>query len=471
MSLKISLSIPLLIVVLHFWDGTLAFSQQKAAQRSPRASEFEPGNLLGSASLFSPERSSRRGRDSWVVLPAAKFFVENELVLQDGLENDLVLSAMMRIPREKFLPQNKKSGAYRDVAIPIGCSRMDYSPYITAYCISQLDPAPDDKVLEIGTGCGYASAVLSLLVREVHTVEFHATLSKKANQSLKKIGIKNVYGKIGDGFQGCPEQAPFDKIIVWGAVEDIPESLIDQLKEGGRMVVSVGEKYQQTLYLCRKKNGELKKETLPPTFFTSMPGEAESRRILLADPKNPSILGGDFEHYYGETRLPYGWYHVKNARILQGPDAPNGTNYMRFEVEPEYTIVHDPHEMEDSYGEPPEQFVPSAEKTAQIVQSFAIDGKTVSRVKFGVFLRAENIQPLDPQNPPKGTIVLAFYGEDREVLQCVQLASVYGSFNWKPFSTEIPVPRKTLEADLYIGLFQNAGRLDIDAVSLERTRR
>ena len=155
-------------------------------------------------------------------------------------------------------------------------------------------------MLEIGTGSGYQAAVLSPLVKDVYTIEIVEQLGKHAKLTLKRLKYTNVHTKIGDGYHGWPEQAPFDKIIVTCSPEKVPQALVDQLKEGGRMIVPVGERYQQMLYLFKKEDGKLKSEALCPTLFVPMTGKAEDQRQVKPDPLHPQAdqrqLRGDHRH-------------------------------------------------------------------------------------------------------------------------------------------------------------------------------
>src|SRR3990172_12411296 len=143
------------------------------------------------------------------------------------------------------------------MALPIGDQQTISPPFVVAYMTQEVDPQPTDRVLETATGSGYQAAVLSPLVRNVYTIEIVEPLGKRAARTLKKLGYKNVFVKVGDGYQGWPDAAPFDKIIVTCSPEKVPQPLVDQLRDGGLMVIPVGERYQQTLYSMRKANGEL----------------------------------------------------------------------------------------------------------------------------------------------------------------------------------------------------------------------
>ena len=159
-------------------------------------------------------------------------------VVAAGVTHPRVITALRRTPRHEFVPLAERRLAYFDMALPIGEQQTISPPFVVATMTAQLDPQPNDKVLEIGTGSGYQAAILAGVVGEVYTIEIHEPLARTATQTLSRLGYKNVHVKIGDGFQGWPEHAPFDKIIVTCSPEKVPQPLVDQLREGGRMVDS-----------------------------------------------------------------------------------------------------------------------------------------------------------------------------------------------------------------------------------------
>ncbi|MBR4835204.1 MAG: protein-L-isoaspartate(D-aspartate) O-methyltransferase [Thermoguttaceae bacterium] len=218
-----------------------------------------------------------------------------ELIPTKELRNVRVLKAMARVPRAEFVPKDFREYAYQDAALPIGDGQTISAPFIVAYMTETLDPQPTDRVLEIGTGSGYQAAVLSCLVSEVYTIEIVKNLGRKAAETLKKLEYDNVFARVGDGYQGWPEAAPFDKIIVTCSPEDVPQPLLEQLKEGGKLMIPVGERYRQYFVLCEKKNGKIERKTLIPICFVPMTGEAEEKRVEKPDPTRPSLAGGGFE--------------------------------------------------------------------------------------------------------------------------------------------------------------------------------
>jgi protein-L-isoaspartate(D-aspartate) O-methyltransferase len=194
-----------------------------------------------------------------------------------GIKDERVLAAMAKVPREKFIPADQRAEAYQDGPLPIGYEQTISQPYIVAFMTEQLQPKPDDRILEIGTGSGYQAAILAELVADVYTIEIVEPLAKTAEATLQRLGYKNVHLKVGDGYKGWPEEAPFDAIIVTCAPDKVPQPLIDQLKEGGRMVIPVGERFAQQLYLLEKKNGQLKESVTLPVRFVPMLREPQKK--------------------------------------------------------------------------------------------------------------------------------------------------------------------------------------------------
>lgn len=192
-----------------------------------------------------------------------------------NITNPRVLQAMQTVPRHEFVPEEHRDEAYDDHPLPIGHGQTISQPYIVAFMTEQLDPKPTDRVLEIGTGCGYQAAVLGELVQDVYTIEIVEPLARQATATLRRLGYDNVHVRAGDGFAGWPEEAPFDAVIVTCAPEKIPQPLVEQLKEGGRMVIPVGPSHDQSLYLLRKEGGELKQRAILPVRFVPMTGEAQ----------------------------------------------------------------------------------------------------------------------------------------------------------------------------------------------------
>ncbi len=204
--------------------------------------------------------------------------VKEQLVMR-GINGERVLAVMNKVPREQFVPESLRAASYTDQPLPIGYDQTISQPYIVAFMTEQLRPEPQDRVLEIGTGSGYQAAILAELVAEVYSIEIIEPLAKTAESTLQRLGYKNVHVKVGDGYKGWPEHAPFDSIIVTCAPDHVPHPLIEQLKEGGRMIIPVGPFGDQDLYLLEKKNGQLERRAVSPVRFVPMTGEAAKRQV------------------------------------------------------------------------------------------------------------------------------------------------------------------------------------------------
>jgi len=193
-------------------------------------------------------------------------------IAQRGVENQLVLNAMRIVPRHMFVPTDLRSSSYNDHPLPIGYNQTISQPYIVAAMTEALDLKPDDKVLEIGTGSGYQAAVLSLLISNVYSIEIIPELAKSAEITLNKLGYSNVHTKCGNGYNGWQEFAPYNAIIVTCAPDKIPQPLIDQLADGGRIIIPVGKQFEQELVKVTKQHGKLVVERIMAVRFVPMTG-------------------------------------------------------------------------------------------------------------------------------------------------------------------------------------------------------
>lgn len=410
--------------------------------------------------------------------------VENELLPQKGLENADVIDVMKRIPRHRFVSPLHQTIAYRDQAIAIGEAQTISPPYIVAFMTQQLEPKPMDKVLEIGTGSGYQAAVLSLLVDEVYSIEIVGPLGQRAKRLIDRLGMDNVHVRIGDGYKGWPEAAPFDSVIVTCSPESVPEPLIDQLREGGRMIIPLGERYQQAFYLCRKVDGKLVKEHLTQTLFVPMTGQAEEERQLKPDPNNPSIIGGGFEEIRKDGS-PVGWHYARNVEMINyetlgndekiepNPDTkiPEGKQFVRFVSKTKPSDRIDPVVI-PSKRKTRQSAESSAEtlESAQVLQGFAINGKVVKTLTLEYSIRGRDIVPLRGrfQAPTAG---LMLFDEDRNQIAEIPVGRSDGCFDWKRIIHPIEIPEKTREAVLLIGLPSATGQLDVDNVLIRGIKR
>jgi protein-L-isoaspartate(D-aspartate) O-methyltransferase len=370
--------------------------------------------------------------------------VEEE-VAAAGVTNEGVLRAMRATPRHEFVPANQRRLAYYDMALPIGNEQTISPPFVVAYMTQEIDPQPTDRVLEIGTGSGYQAAILSPLVKDVYTIEIVEPLGKRAARTLKKLDYKNVHAKVGDGYLGWPEAAPFDKIIVTCSPEKVPQPLVDQLRDGGLMIVPVGERYQQNLYLFRKRGDQLESEALKATLFVPMTGKAEEQREVLPDPLRPTIANGSFEESLkaegSKEPEPSGWHYQRQLKLVNdGATAPHGRHFVTFTNQEPGLAAH-------------------------ALQGFAIDGRKVSQLRLDFSVRGQNIRPgSKPNEWPM--IVFTFYDDRRAVIDEARVGPFDGTFNWRTQSEVIPVPLKARECILRIGLLGAIGELSLDDLKL-----
>jgi len=339
-------------------------------------------------------------------------------VIKAGVKDPRVIESMKATRRHEFVPKNMRVRSYLDAGVPIGHKQTISSPFIVAYMTETLDPQPTDKVLEIGTGSGYQAAILSPLVKEVK--------------------YKNVFTKIGDGYLGWEEHAPFDKIVVTCSPENIPQPLVDQLKEGGMIVVPIGERHQQTLYQLVKKDGEMVQQALRPTLFVPMTGEAEDNRKVKPDPANPSLVNASFEEGADERGFAKGWYYQRQMEVVEGL-SPTGKHYVQFENK-----------------------VPG--QHAHVMQGVAIDGRQVPAISFSARISSVNvIQGNGPHDVPVAAIT--FYNAQRKDLSTTSLGPIVGTTPWTQLTKpQIRVPNATREAIVRIGLFGATGKANFDDV-------
>jgi protein-L-isoaspartate(D-aspartate) O-methyltransferase len=409
--------------------------------------------LILTFALLAPPFSHSQSLRDWPAL--AREMVDKE-VAAAGVTNERVLRAMRETPRHEFVPQNQRQYAYYDMALPIGDGQTISPPFIVAYMTQEIDPQPSDRVLEIGTGSGYQAAILSPLVKDVYTIEIVEPLGRRADRTLKRLEYKNVFTRIGDGYQGWPEAAPFDKIIVTCSPEKVPQPLVDQLRDGGLMIVPVGERYQQNLYLFRKEAGELKSEALRPTLFVPMTGTAESQRAVRPDPLRPQIVNGGFEEVRAVTETkqdasataePSGWHYQRQLSLVtNAADAPQGSSYARFQNT-------------------------KPGRGAQALQGFAIDGRQVSSLRVSLAVKAANIPVATaPRNGVAGNlpqVVISYYDERRAVIGEEAVGPFSGTFGWRREESTIRVPLRAREAILRVGLLGATGELSVDDVQIE----
>ncbi len=202
---------------------------------------------------------------------ARRRMVEKQIIAR-GIEDERVVKAMLKVPRHEFIPAKYSHYSYHDSPLPIGYDQTISQPYIVALMTEEMNLSSADRVLEVGTGSGYQAAVLAEIAADVYTVEIVEPLGEAARVRLEGLGYDNIHVRIGDGYEGWEEHAPFDRIIVTCAPTEIPQPLVDQLKEGGIMVIPVGNAGFQYLYRVKKYMGEAETEKVIPVSFVPLTG-------------------------------------------------------------------------------------------------------------------------------------------------------------------------------------------------------
>jgi protein-L-isoaspartate(D-aspartate) O-methyltransferase len=376
---------------------------------------------------------------------AARDKMVDEEIVAAGVKNERVIAAMRATPRHEFIPTGQRRNAYYDMALPIGEGQTISSPFIVAYMTEVLDPQATDKVLEIGTGSGYQAAVLAKLVQDVYTIEIVASLGRKAEKTLSRLRYNNVHVKIGDGYLGWPENAPFDKIIVTCSPENVPTALVEQLKDGGRMVIPCGERYQQTLYLLKKTKGKLVAEPLQPTLFVPMTGKAEEGRTVQPDPTRPTIENGGFESVAGKPPTPANWYYQRQLELVGDRDAPEGKNYITFKNS-------------------------TPGRSSHALQGFAVDGRKVVQLRISARARGHDIRQ-GPNARQIAGIVVNFYDDHRSLIGEAVFSTWRGTFDWQSETRSINVPQRAREAIMYIGLLGGVGEISFDEIKMTAVKK
>ena len=368
---------------------------------------------------------------------AAREAMVSKYLEPEGIADKRVLASMRATPRHEFVRPPLRSQAYHDRALDIGHKQTISPPFIVAYMTQTLEVQPHHKVLEIGTGSGYQAAVLAPLCRDVYSIEIVEPLARSAASALRKLGYENVHTKHGDGYAGWPEHAPFDRIIVTCSPEDVPRPLVDQLAEGGRLLIPLGQRYQQVFYLYEKRDGELVETELVPTLFVPMTGRSEDLRDVQPDGTKPELRNGSFETMLAEDR-PAGWHYQRNLTPID--DAADGRRAIRLRVT-------EPGEM------------------AQCLQGLALDGRRVRSVAVSAAVRGDDIRTSPGQSPPN--IAITFFDSRRLITGRASLGAIrHAGSDWRTIRRTVPIPRTTREAIVSISMNGSVGTLDFDALEL-----
>jgi protein-L-isoaspartate(D-aspartate) O-methyltransferase len=253
--------IPSLALIVVLWSAHRTASKAAIRQQTPGAT---------STAMAPTPTSPRAGED----YSAARSNMVEYQIRQRGVRDPKVLDAMEAVPRHEFVPDDYVESAYSDGPLPIGYGQTISQPYIVAVMTELLELEPGDKVLEIGTGSGYQAAILAEVTDNVYTVEIIPELAESSAARLAKLGYEKIHTRNADGYYGWPEHAPYDAIIVTAAPDHIPQPLVEQLKDGGRMVIPVGPVgWYQTLWLITKKNGDVEYHNKGGVTFVPLTGE------------------------------------------------------------------------------------------------------------------------------------------------------------------------------------------------------
>ncbi len=393
------------------------------------------------ATLFGLPAVFGQSRDPY--LPRRLAMVRKYLE-RDGISDKRVLKSMRSVPRHEFVFAKDRHLAYLDGVLPIGYKQTISPPFVVSYMTQTIEPKATDRVLEVGTGSGYQAAILSGLVKDVYTIEIVPQLGKIAAGRLKRLGYNNVHPKVGDGYKGWPEKAPFDKIIVTCSPENVPKPLVEQLKEGGKLLIPLGQRYQQVFYLYEKKDGKLSQKKLIPTLFVPMTGISEDNRKVKPDPAHPTLINNSFEKDDNKDDRPDNWHYQRQISYMKG-NAPDGKRYVIIEN-----------------AEPG--------RRAQLLQGMGFDGRKVKRVRLSATIRYTNLRRGTQRYHIPG-IYIFFFDSIRRPIGYVGFPPLLGTQkNWETVATTLKVPANAREAVVHVGLNQGTGRLEVDNVQLTPSR-
>ncbi len=387
--------------------------------------------------------SSARAQTPRELAAARSWLVESELATS-GIKSPAILAAMREVPRHEFVPQDLRPYAYLDTTLPIGHGQTISPPYIVAWMTEQLDPQPGERVLEIGTGSGYQAAVLSRLVKDVYTIEIQPELAKTAAAAIKRAKYKNIHTRHGDGFQGWPEAAPFDKIMVTCSPENVPAPLAEQLREGGRMLIPIGESFQQHLCVLVKEGGKLRVAIRTPTYFVPMTGVADSLRSQPAEEALTPLNNGGFEELLSPG-VPAGWYYLRQAELVDGASANRRGHYLRLS-----------------------NSVPG--RRSQAIQSIGISGRQVRQIEVEAWVAGRDLRPSQPVDPQDGAkLYVSFFDADRATVGEQVVGQWRESFDWRRHAGVVDVPPTAIGMTVAVGLFGATGQLSCDDVAVRQT--
>jgi protein-L-isoaspartate(D-aspartate) O-methyltransferase len=237
---------------------------------------YSPTIVLGLLFLLFWNRGGNGAGDSEAEFTRRRNLMVRSQISARGVRDQRVLEAMTKVPRHEFVPAQMQIQAYDDGPVVIGEGQTISQPYIVAFMTEQAGVNAESKVLEVGTGSGYQTAVLAEIANQVFSVEIVALLQARAKEVLHRLGYNNIYFRLGDGYEGWPEEAPFDAILVTAAPDHVPLELVGQLKVGGRMVIPIGDYSQDLELITRTETGHARQSVLP-VRFVHMTGKADRK--------------------------------------------------------------------------------------------------------------------------------------------------------------------------------------------------
>ncbi|MEM7812785.1 MAG: protein-L-isoaspartate(D-aspartate) O-methyltransferase [Planctomycetota bacterium] len=359
----------------------------------------------------------------------------DRFVRAEGITDEAVLEAMRAVPRHAFVATKDRARAYFDIPLPIGYGQTISPPYIVGYMTAAIAPQRGDRVLEVGTGSGYQAAVLAAMGAEVYSIEIVEPLARQAEKTLDRLGYDGVHVRAGDGYLGWPEAAPFDRVIVTCSPEDVPRPLVDQMAEGGRMIVPLGERYQQAFYLFTKTDGRLVEEQLLPTLFVPMTGESEKRRDVQPDPLAPAVVNGGFELDVNGDGRADGWHYQRNTTLAEREE---GGTFLSIATDEPGTL-------------------------AQALQGFPVDGRKIGGLDFQMLVRAADVRP-GRENTASPSVLVHYFDSTRRPLGLGRVGPWRDTPQWRPIRHRVAVPQAAREAVIAVGLHGATGRLDVDEI-------
>ena len=470
---------------------------EKSKKGSLEKKNARPSSSL--APLSVEEWEKRYPKD----LGATRMTVE-ALIPTKKLYDVRVLRVFTRVPRVEFLPRKQRDAAYKDVEVLLDDGFHEFRPFDLAFAVEALDLQKDDRALIVETGSGYPAAILSGLAAEVYGVGSDRGAVKHAADVCKKLRYTNVFLQEGNPSEGRLDFAPFDKILVTRAIEEVPSSLVEQLKDGGKIVAPVGDNFRQLFVLGEKmEDGTLNETPLIPTRIEPLNNEASPRSL-----SSPSIIGGGFEELDPAPLLknaagvnsgaaaertaedekissqaisptPKGWYDAWNFRVVDQVGSFEGTKACLFE-NASIALNHvkqDRNEERIRAATLPEERVEITEEgeavknnqrerelRCQMSQSFAVDGSTVKKLAVSGAYRISSLESRKGRMTAE-LVRIDFFDHSRKSVGSAVVVDVpLAPCAWEEFSNDVSVPARAKEATITIGLLDSVGAIEFDGL-------